>query len=436
MNINKNNYEAFFLDYHEGNLSPQQVADLLLFIEQHPELREEFESFENLTLNDLTSVSFEDKSILKKEITIQNKEDYFIRSIENTLNPAEKNLLNDFIKQHPQFLTDLELFQKTKLAADPSIVFENKDSLKRNAVTTDDLLIASVEGLLTKGETILLTGQLAVDTEMNHNLSLYKQTKLVADITVVYENKEELKHKEKKIIPLFYYVSGIAAAIILLIGLFFLFNGNDKKEPQIAKKESGIKTQETVPDKINEVVENENNSAMLTDLTDSSAKKQIKNNTPENKISPSDKKDPVIIPLNEIPPVNIAENKNNDKQDPLQNNEQLPIANNSQKPLSNNEEVPAIASVQSKTETTKEYLSLRELAAVKIKEKTLNENTLTAQKKSGRAKRFTGWDVAQIITRGLSKVTGRDVELKPTYNDEGDITAYALGKGIEVSKGK
>ena len=86
MSINKNNYEAFFLDYHEGNLSPQQVADLLLFVEQHSEYREEFESFENVTLDDLIDVSFEDKESLKKEITLLNREEYFIRSVENTLN--------------------------------------------------------------------------------------------------------------------------------------------------------------------------------------------------------------------------------------------------------------------------------------------------------------------------------------------------------------
>lgn len=51
MNINSHNYEAFFLDYHEGNLSPQQVADLLLFLEQHPGLKQDFDSFENIRLD-------------------------------------------------------------------------------------------------------------------------------------------------------------------------------------------------------------------------------------------------------------------------------------------------------------------------------------------------------------------------------------------------
>ena len=55
---------------------------------------------------------------------------------------------------------------------------------------------------------------------------------------------------------------------------------------------------------------------------------------------------------------------------------------------------------------------------------------------NGRAKKFTGWDLAQLITRGASKLTGRNLEVKPTYNDNGEITAYAFGNGIEISKGR
>ena len=50
MKINLHNYEAVFLDYYEGNLSAEDVSELLLFLENHPELKEDFESFENIVL--------------------------------------------------------------------------------------------------------------------------------------------------------------------------------------------------------------------------------------------------------------------------------------------------------------------------------------------------------------------------------------------------
>ena len=96
MTIKKHNYEAYFLDYHEGNLTPQEVADLLLFVEQHPELKDEFESFENVTLEDYSTPSFENKDILKKEINKENIEEYFIKDVEGVITSTEKILLHNY----------------------------------------------------------------------------------------------------------------------------------------------------------------------------------------------------------------------------------------------------------------------------------------------------------------------------------------------------
>lgn len=437
MNINKNNYEAFFLDYHEGNLSPQQVADLLLFIEQNPELREEFESFENVTLDDLSNVSFEGKDSLKKEITLDNREEYFIRNVEGTLTSAEKNLLDTFIKQHPQFLPELELFKKTKVFADASVIFENKEALKKTVVTTDDLLIASVEGLLTKQESIFLNQQLSVDAEMQNNYSLYKQTKLVADASIIYENKEELKRKERKIIPFFYYVAA-AASIALLIGLFFMYNNTNNNEQNFADKTSGTKVTPIENNNSTTVVKNNLPVENIT-ITPNQVASVVKNNKVKIVRKENSNEAPVIVNEQPVLPiaVNIPENKKEIEQEKmlLANNEQINKANNITEPINNDPIASIIGKSQSIAASTG-YLSLRELATEKIKEKTLDKETLEIQKKNGRLKRFSGWDLAQIVTRGISKVTGRDMEVKPTYSDDGDVTAYALGGGLQVTRGK
>ena len=49
--ITKNNYEAFLLDYVEGNLSPEHTAELMLFFENNPELKEDLDDFALLTLD-------------------------------------------------------------------------------------------------------------------------------------------------------------------------------------------------------------------------------------------------------------------------------------------------------------------------------------------------------------------------------------------------
>ncbi|HEY0029566.1 MAG TPA: hypothetical protein VGC65_02315 [Bacteroidia bacterium] len=429
MNINKNNYEAFFLDYYEGNLSPQQVADLLLFVEQHPEFREEFESFENLTLKDFSSVTFENKADLKKEITANNREDYFIRSVEKTLTPAEQLLLTTFIKQHPQYSAELELFQKTKLPTDLSIVYENKEALKHIAIDADLLLIASVEGLLKGTEADLFQQQLSVDTDMQHQLSLYQQTLLTADLSIVYKNKEELKRKEKRIIPFFYYVSGVAAAVILLVGLFFLFNNTKKIDPQFAKDYSP-KKENPVPSK-NESLPNQSNVLNGNILASSS----VNSSKTKKQITTATKNDSLLAPVINQQQNNIADFKPEHKQEPELNNQKT-IAKNTPQVLTNKEQLVAGNQKNGSQKATEDFLSLREFALEKIKEKTLDNNTVAVQKENGRIKRFSGWDVAQIVTRGISKLTGRDVEIKPKYNNQGDVTAYALGDNLQIARGK
>jgi ElaB/YqjD/DUF883 family membrane-anchored ribosome-binding protein len=448
MNINKNNYEAFFLDYHEGNLSPQEVAELLLFIEQHPELKEEFESFENITLDDLSSVNFENKSGLKKSITEENREEYFIRAAEGNLNLAEEKLLADFIQLHPQYLAELELFRKTILTADASIVFENKHELKKAAILsdTDQLLIASMEGLLSREEQGMLKQQLNVDAALQHELSLYKKTVLSADESIIYENKEGLKRKERKVVPIFWYVSGVAAAILFLLGLFFLLSpgapelkkqefakNNTQKTVNSTQKEID-NTQQAVNSTQKEIDNKQTSSDNLAEAHENGANKIIRNEE-------LNKQNPSIALVNNAPQpeMNIAENKNEEpKQQPqLNSNNEQPVFANNQQPAVSNEQ-PAIASSQgfSSKSNSGEYLTLRELAAEKIKEKTLDDKSVAQQKQNGRLKRFSGWDLAQIVTRGISKVTGRDLEVKPQYNEEGDVTAYALGNAFEVSRGK
>lgn len=431
MSINKNNYQAFFLDYHEGNLSPQRVADLLLFIEQHPELKEEFENFENFTLEDLSSIKFENKSNLKKQITLENKDDYFIRSVENTLNTTEKSLLTNFIKQHPQYLYDLELFNKTKLPVDDSIKFENKNALKRVAITNDDVLVSSVEGLLSKEEATLLNQRLIVDAKMKHDFYLYQQTKLIADPFIVFENKEELKRKEKKVIPLFYYVA-IAASLLLLVGLSYLFNSNNT--------DKHFANELTIP---KNQIQN-NNSNLNTLVKDNDQETKIENSKKISAVAAKSKK---IKKQKDIQFVDSKKNISNQTPVVIQEKQE----ENSTPEVISKEKTESIASVETKNSptvtaqterknsTTKplEYLSFGQLATEKIKEKALDANTLAIQKKTGRLKKLSGWDIAQIVTKGINKITGRNIEVKPTYNEDGAVTAYALGAGgFEFSKGK
>lgn len=449
MTINKNNYEAYFLDYHEGNLSPQEVADLFLFLSLYPELKKEFDNFENITLEDYSSPVFENKDSLKKNITADNREEYFIQAIEGTLAPAEQLLLEQFLKAHPEFLPEFQLFQKTKLQSDPSIVFENKSILKQptSIAITDDQLIASVEGLLTQEEQALLDKQLAAHPEAQKTQKAYLATKLIADTSIVYPNKQELKRKEKKVIPLYYYAVSVAASVILLIGLFFLFNntGTDHPAPGIAEQ-----TKEQSPTDIKK-------QAVLP-VADTSipVKQPVTADVIKNSVSPKKRavKDTGSLQqpsTAERNPTQVNEEQHNSISNPVTNDALAGTNHQTEKqttdiPLTpvdsahlKSEKTPAIVKNETSAPSrSQEFASIGDLLLGKIKNLFNDQDAPAANPgtKSNSSKKISGWDIAGVLAKGLSNLTGKRIEVKPQFNEEGNLKAYALGVGkLEFSKG-
>lgn len=433
MNINKNNYEAFFLDYHEGTLSAQQVADLFLFLSLHPELKKEFEEFEHIVLEDLSAPVFENKDLLKKNITADNREDYFIRAVEGTLHPSELKILEDFLAKHPEYQAEFILFKKTKLHANTSVVFESKDNLKQ-LTPTDHYIVSALEGLLTKEERVHFEQQLKSNPNFQKAVDVYKQTKCVSDQAIVFPFKERLKQKEKKVIPIYYYWTA-AASIILLLGFFYLWQtGFDKKQPRFAEQQE---PSVEMPSNTNQPVTGVNTSP----VKENSNKKKnqvtlftVKNNnkTPVKKAdkgsSPLKEMDTEkeVKPLIENPSGTnfIAEKQPELKPDSLDH-------------LQNRSIHSDFATIEKKPDALNKpsYESLSDLLALKLKEKLLGKEELEEEIKNNTSKKISAWDLAGMLANGISKLTGKKIEVKPKYNEDGNVTAYAFSAGkLQISR--
>lgn len=138
MKITRKNYEAYFLDFYEKNLSPEQVAELFVFLEQNPDLKEEFESFENIGLVADENIRFEPKKALKKNELIPtdhihagNYEEYLVRDLEGDLSEDENIEMRAFIEINPKTKLEYNIYRSTFLKPDNSIRFENKEKLKK-----------------------------------------------------------------------------------------------------------------------------------------------------------------------------------------------------------------------------------------------------------------------------------------------------------------
>lgn len=136
--INIDNYELFFVDYLEGNLSLADETMLLAFLEENPFINEEFKVFLNSKLEP-QSFEFNNKENLKKPAfsknDITNEFDYLcIASIENDITSNEQINLNSLVESVNENRNTLSFFLRTKLNPNTEIVYAHKSNLKRHTV--------------------------------------------------------------------------------------------------------------------------------------------------------------------------------------------------------------------------------------------------------------------------------------------------------------
>jgi hypothetical protein len=128
--IDIHNYEAYLLDYSEGNLTGELQVELELFLIQHPELEINLDELSLVTLEN-EDASFSNKNSLKKSEADLVSETQFIGYIENQLPENERLAVEKSCAINPSLAKELALYNNTIAKADETIVFENKQSLKR-----------------------------------------------------------------------------------------------------------------------------------------------------------------------------------------------------------------------------------------------------------------------------------------------------------------
>ncbi len=131
------NYEVFYLDFLEGNLSEEDAALLLVFLDENPHLKVEDEKLPILG-NENPSLDANFKANLKQlvfnetAITLNNSEQFLIAETENLLSEEKKAELTSFVSKHPELALTQKIYSATHLVADKSIVFADKESLKQS----------------------------------------------------------------------------------------------------------------------------------------------------------------------------------------------------------------------------------------------------------------------------------------------------------------
>jgi anti-sigma factor RsiW len=132
MNINRHNYEEFFLLYADNELSAAGRREVEAFMEQHPDLAGELELFRQLKLEPEMPPAFEGKeNLMRHEAELVSEEDAFLLAyLDNEMTGAEKKSAGQRIAADPRLTALLEQYRMAVLPADP-IAFPDKSSLYR-----------------------------------------------------------------------------------------------------------------------------------------------------------------------------------------------------------------------------------------------------------------------------------------------------------------
>ncbi|MGB4328131.1 MAG: hypothetical protein WBJ36_04545 [Tenuifilum sp.] len=140
MTINRNNYEHFIIDYIDGKLSPELTDELMVFLNQNPDIALEVDGLAEIKLNPTPVKAPMAKESLKRSTSLTEsgitEADYLcIAELENDLTAHESLQLNELKKNHPDIARLSTLYSRTKLIANPAEIFPRKASLKHARIT-------------------------------------------------------------------------------------------------------------------------------------------------------------------------------------------------------------------------------------------------------------------------------------------------------------
>ncbi len=138
MKITKQNYEQFLIDFMDGKLNPALEESLFAFLDEHSDIKAEFEDLEIISAVADENISFDLKSSIKKpqitstaNINDKNYKEHFIASTEGDLTSNQETELDKFMRLNPALLKTQNLYKKSRLEADLSIQYPNKKALKK-----------------------------------------------------------------------------------------------------------------------------------------------------------------------------------------------------------------------------------------------------------------------------------------------------------------
>lgn len=156
MKPDRTNYEIWFIDYLDGNLSDSDAGLLFSFLEENPDLKEEFNELTKYNINPPV-FQFPNKDLLRKSFNDINESqfDYLcVAGTEGDLNEEQAKELAAAVENDPEKRRNYDIIRKIKLSA-PAVEFRYKSRIKKLTLPAKIIRI-SVIGLSAAASVLLL----------------------------------------------------------------------------------------------------------------------------------------------------------------------------------------------------------------------------------------------------------------------------------------
>jgi len=364
MNINRNNYEEYFLDFVEGNLNDKQIKEVKLFLVQNPDLKNELNDFKIVKLIPENLV-FPEKEFIKKksdrdvvEINNSNYHYYFVAKIENDLSEDQIKVLEKYLSDKPDKQKEFEVYQKSILKPEKNLIFFDKDILKKNIVKKSGF--RRILPYISAAASLLII------------FGIYSSVKKFSDVNVEedYNTQQEIIIEEE----------------------------TEELTPPVVKTE---------PEQVNDII---------VDNTEISEDKQVEDKT-QNRQKPRVAVKKIIKTDTEIinkEDQNLPLIKESIERKSGRNPNPVSIFSPGQRVLAEAE----IRETNPVENSEDEYLNIFQYAGNEIKSK--------IRKGKSPDEKISFWDIADIGLKGYNAISGKDMTLKRYYNNKGKVSNVSL----------
>lgn len=168
MNIDRNNYEEFFILYLDNELSASDRQLVEEFAAANPDLKAELDLLNQSKLTPDIDITFSGKdALLKAESMISADTTSMLLYIDQELSAAEKASFEQWLAQNPAAQKELGLLQQTKLQAE-HISFPYKDLLYRR----EERRVVTIRWWRMAAAAVLLLGVSSAAFMFNQNRSI------------------------------------------------------------------------------------------------------------------------------------------------------------------------------------------------------------------------------------------------------------------------